>query len=417
MTALIAYDILFTIDLLGDELEENKKKLYLKVVEPFICFLLKNKERHAIISNHLATAAAALFLWSELTQKDQNAYQDTLAQIYHNQSTEGWYLEYEGPDLGYQTLCTQYLSTIYQKTKDEKLKKSLDKSIVFLYHFVHPDGSIGGLYGSRNTEVYYPGGLVTLNSISKYSFHVNLALKRGIENGFAIMPQDIDADNYIPLLNSYASAALFENKFSIKGDNLKPFYVGKNKRNFKEAGIEVFSNKNYFSILNYKKGGTLKVFNLINGKCEYDSGGILYKKNKIILTSQRYNKLIIKDFDDTFKTHLYYYKEKYPSLFQTILIRIMSFTIFRSSWVLELFKRVIVKLLITNKRKSKISLKIDVRYQEKNIEIRYKFPQNLKKENLYLGYKFTAIHMASSGYFIKNNQNHSSNKIVKVILK
>ena len=83
----------------------------------------------------------------------------------------------------------------------------------------------------------------------------------------------------------------------------------------------------------------------------------------------------------------------------------------------ELFKRVIVKLLITNKRKSKISLKIDVRYQEKNIEIRYKFPQNLKKENLYLGYKFTAIHMASSGYFIKNNQNHSSNKIVKVILK
>jgi len=416
VTALIAYDVLFTIDLLKDKLGNEKKKSYIKIIEPLINFLIRNREAHAIISNHLATAAAALYLWTELTHKNKNKYKDILDIIYKNQSSEGWFMEYDGPDPGYQTLCTQYLSIIFHKTKDNELKRRLSKSIEFLYYFIHPDGSIGGLYGSRNTEVYYPGGIVLLDSISKYSNHVNLALKRGIDNGFAIMPQDIDPDNFIPLLNSYALAALYENKISTKKDLIKPFYILKNKKNFKEAGIEVFSNKNYFSILNYKKGGTLKVYDLSVGKCKYDSGGVLYLDKKI-LTSQRFDKNISMNKDNTFMSKLYYYEEKYPSLFQTILIRIMSITIFRVSYIVELFKKAVVKLLITNKKKSKFLFKTNIKYEEENIQIIYEFPKNLKKECIHLGFKFKSIHMASSGYFIKSNIISNNNEIVKLILR
>ena len=87
-------------------------------------------------------------------------------------------MEYEGPDPGYQTLCTHYLSSILEIEKSEKLLVSLKKSGEFLSHFIHPDGSIGGLYGSRNTEVYYPGGISKLAMDHDLYKSINNELKK-----------------------------------------------------------------------------------------------------------------------------------------------------------------------------------------------------------------------------------------------
>jgi len=92
---------------------------------------MRNNESHAVISNHLAAAAAALLLWSKLSGCDNKKYSELLEIIYRNQSEEGWYKEYEGADPGYQTLCTHYLSRIYEITKDERLKNSLVRSAKF----------------------------------------------------------------------------------------------------------------------------------------------------------------------------------------------------------------------------------------------------------------------------------------------
>jgi hypothetical protein len=416
VTALVAYDTLYCIDLLKNDLGKEKVEEYFSIIEPLIHYLIKNKEKHAIISNHLATAVAALVLWEELTGKSKNAYKNTLEVIFENQSDEGWYMEYEGPDHGYQTLCVHYLSTIYSKTQDDKLKRSLQKSFKFLYHFIHPDGSIGGLYGSRNTEVIYPGGLSILRDISDHAHFCWSALNDGISNEMSLLPQDIDSDNYIPLLNSFALAALNENEPSDTKPLLPPFYNKNQKIDFKKSGIEVFSNNNYYSILNYKKGGTLKVYDLIEKKCIYDSGGVFYLKSDKIYTSQRFDKTVDINENGSFSPSLYHYQEKYPSLFQTLLIRLMAMTIFKIPYLLELFKKIVVKLLITNKEKSKIKISTQVIYGEHNLTINYDLPENLDKKRFYLGQRFKAIHMASSGYFVKNNLIKTQNKRVKEII-
>ena len=69
----------------------NKVREYFSIIEPLVNYLIKNKEQHAVISNHLATSAAALFLWEELTGKFKNSYKNVLEIIYNNQSQEGWY--------------------------------------------------------------------------------------------------------------------------------------------------------------------------------------------------------------------------------------------------------------------------------------------------------------------------------------
>jgi hypothetical protein len=414
VTALVAFDVLFAIDLLKNQLSTEKKEAYFKIIKPLIKYILHHKEEHAIISNHLATGAAALCLWTDLTGKDEDAYKVVLEVILEHQSTEGWYLEYEGPDLGYQTLCTHYLSILYKKTKDQRLYKSLQNSLDYLSYFVHPDGTVGGLYGSRNTEVYYPGGLNSLASKSDLARHIAVNLNKGIQKGNAVLPQDIDSDNYIPLLNSYAIAALYEGEVNLEDDQITPFYKKRIKKNFKKSGIELFSNGSYFSILNYRKGGTLKVFNLTTRKCEFDSGGVFYFKDKNILTSQRHDPSIVKDNQGSFKVNLYSHQERYPSLFQTIIIRMLALTFFKFVFLAELFKKLIVKLLMTNKLKSKHNTIIKVTYNTQYVGIDYNFNNYIEKDKLVLDQKLKAVHMASSGYFLKAAPLKRNHNIVKI---
>ena len=206
VTALVAYDVLSAIQLL--ELEDTKKMEYLSIVEPLVDFISKYDEEHAIISNHLATAVAAIALWNITAKKQNHRDKELLQIIYHHQSKEGWHKEYEGADQGYQTLCIYYLSAAFLVTKDNTLKDSIAHSLSFLKYYIHPDHTIGGLYGSRNTEVYYPGGIVALSNVFEDAKLVAKAMKDGITNEAHLLPQDIDSGNYIPLLNSYAFAAL-----------------------------------------------------------------------------------------------------------------------------------------------------------------------------------------------------------------
>ena len=155
------------------------------------------------------------------------------------------------------------------------------------------------------------------------------------------------------------------------------------------------------------------VYDLSKKRCVYESGGILYFKSRKKYTSQRFDQSIRKNVDGSFVSFFYHYKENYPSLIQTILIRLMAITIFNLPSVVEIFKKILVKLLITNKRRTKIKIKTQLLYKQKNIELTYNFSKNLKKESLYFGKRFKAIHMASSGYFLKKSVPIKQKSIVK----
>ena len=66
VTALVAFDILSAIQLL--DIKDSQKAEYIAIAKPLIDFISNQDEEHAIISNHLATAVAAISLWNELTK-------------------------------------------------------------------------------------------------------------------------------------------------------------------------------------------------------------------------------------------------------------------------------------------------------------------------------------------------------------
>lgn len=392
VTALVAFDILSAIYHL--ELDINK---YKGVIKPMIDFITHNNEEHAVISNHLATGAAAIVLWNYLTGDNNNRYKDLLNVIYKNQSNEGWYKEYEGADPGYQTLATHYLFSIYTLTKDEILLKSLEKSAEFLKYFIHPDGTMGGLYGSRNTEVYYPGGVVGL---SAYIPDFAMIAKYLEPRGQHILPQHIDIGNFVPLLNSYAVAALYyeENRRYIESQKSKPFWFTTGEKDFPESGIHIFSNDNYFAIVNYKKGGTLKVFDKSSLQVQED-GGIFGKlENGKKFSTQMIDEDI--DFKDyAIKCKFYLVNEEYPTPLHFMVLRFLSLTLFRSVLLGNIFKKLVVRRLMTGREVIGGYAIRRFIFEEDKVVVEEKIVK--PKNTAWIGHvgKSRAIHMASSGYF------------------
>ena len=74
MTALVAFDLLVAVDQLSDEIDLERKKNWLEIVSPLINYIIRNDETHGLISNHLATAVAALIRWDKLAEGDMSAF-------------------------------------------------------------------------------------------------------------------------------------------------------------------------------------------------------------------------------------------------------------------------------------------------------------------------------------------------------
>ena len=92
------------------------------------------------------------------------------------QNEEGWFYEYQGCDPGYLTLTLSLLAEINLRGYHDGLLHSLEKAVDFLDNFVHPDGSFGGEYTSRNTYNFFPHGFEMLGWQPAEMFEHNRAV-------------------------------------------------------------------------------------------------------------------------------------------------------------------------------------------------------------------------------------------------
>jgi hypothetical protein len=112
------------------------------------------------LSNHHALIALCLEVVARLCKIDNfaAAREERLAELLSWQTSEGWFPEYDGFDPGYDTLTLSCLARFHQTNPSPKLENAIRSSVSLLSNFVHPDGSFGGEYGSRNTYNFFPHG-------------------------------------------------------------------------------------------------------------------------------------------------------------------------------------------------------------------------------------------------------------------
>jgi hypothetical protein len=137
------------------------------------------------LANHLAIAALALINLHVLTgsQNWREASDRLVGELTALQDSEGWFREYEGCDLGYQTVTIEFLARRYAKAPTDRILELLRSNVAFVRKFLHPDGSLGGEYGSRNTYNFYPGGFAILSTVLPEAGDMLAGFLKGIESG------------------------------------------------------------------------------------------------------------------------------------------------------------------------------------------------------------------------------------------
>ncbi|HZM86036.1 MAG TPA: hypothetical protein VFF31_05710 [Blastocatellia bacterium] len=137
------------------------------------------------LSNHQALIALSLELLSHLLRTDEwdKARDLRLDRVLSWQSAEGWFQEYEGCDPGYHTLTLSCLAWLYILRPSPKLKEAVIRAVRVADEFIHPDGSYGGEYGSRNTYNFFPHGFELAGKWLPEALSVNDKFLAGLNDG------------------------------------------------------------------------------------------------------------------------------------------------------------------------------------------------------------------------------------------
>lgn len=404
-TAFLLPDLISAYEKIKDTCSENGKNRIENSLKSSADFLSKGAELHGFIANHLAGAALALKMSHQLLndEKYDRKSKIVLDSILDKQSDEGWFPEYGGADPGYQTLCMYYLAQVYQIDHSGQIQYAIEKSLQFLQYFIHPDGTFGGEYGSRRTEIYYPGGIALLSTEFPIAASMHAFMKESIKLGNTVNLLDIDMGNLAPLLSNYVTAAAFDD--AQKSDHCLPIVEQYLNRVFHDAGLVVISKPAYYAIFGSSNGGVLKVFSKTSRKLIYDDCGYLGEtgdgKKFSNQTTHLSNQLEWKGSVLNTTSSFYLIPTQSPSPFNYLLLRIANLTIMRVQIFNELVKKLLVKMLINKKSAIPLTINRTVDFRENTIHITDKIERTgtIRINTLVSGIKFSSVHMASSRYF------------------
>ncbi len=400
VTALVAFDML-------KALEQKKVAAHLKdhfnapaMIAPLISFLIGSDESHGMISNHLATAAAALHLWH--AREGDNAAKakgDALiARILERQSPEGWFVEYGGADPGYQTLCLSHLVETAHITDSDELWQAMGRSLEFLNYFVHPDGSLGGLYASRNTRVYYPAGIAALAERFPLAYAINRRMQASITASTTVPLAAIDGPNLMPLFNNYC-AALREKEHTDSSKTIATSSPGNFRKEFKHAGIVVDKGARHYTIASTRKGGVVYHWRQAE-TVVIDAGLVVEDERGRRFTSQSDatdNEVIIEGNAISIKGELRLYNHPLPDAFRFLILRTLSLTVMRVPPLNALIKKLLASFLMRPHKTSAGAFQRTITLGEA-LSISDEWTnQNLRR--LTIESPFSVIHMASQGYW------------------
>jgi len=389
---------------LGNSISSEVNKIVISSVNRAAHWLCHHSETHAFISNHKGGSAVGLLNASQLTGKViyQEQAQTLIREILARQSSEGWYSEYDGPDPGYETQGLYYLSVYYAKTHDQTLLESLRRSFQFLQYFVHPDGTIGGEYGRRNTTFCFPAAFEILASDIPLAAGLGNLLVEGIKQKRIPSAHTTDFFNSIPILNSVCLAR----EFVYEGGKQEPvaWSRGEFSRYFPKGGLWVVRQGKYYFIGGTKKGGVFKLFDvsqkrLLVQDCGYfidleDSGGRFASQSSESSQDVRIDK-------DGFSIECSFYPILHELLtpFKMIVLRCLNI-LGRLPRFSEILKKAIVRRLISSgKAHASARLERQVRLNNDGLTVVDHLSGLPKDSNVWHAHALTTYHMGSSRYF------------------
>ena len=325
-----------------------------------------------------------------------------LAGVLASQSTEGWFPEYDGADPGYQTLCLDYLTACAAYAPSPAFERALERSVGFLQWFAHPDGSFGGVYGSRRTSLVYLGGLARLAARSPLARALLLHAAEAMTTGAGISPATVDMGNLAPLLTSTGSAT---DAVSSEGDlAVLPCHRDDEPSvDFADAGLSVRATRALYLVCGTANGGTVTVYDRAHRRCLMDDGGYVARlADGSLLTTQSTGagRTTSGAAQIEVRTAFRRMPAERPTPFRFFVLRALNLTVMRHVGIGNAVKRALVRLLMGGGAAHSMTLTRRITWSHEGVLIDDELgnPDGVLLSSLTCGVPFSAIHMASAGY-------------------
>ena len=323
---------------------------------------------------------------------------------------EGWFQEYEGADPGYHTCSIDFLAKLRkkkiekEKRDNSELQSALLNAVNFAWNFIHPDGSYGGEYGSRNTFHFYPHGFELLAPISDQAGQIADSFLEGVTKGKRYRNDDdrMTAHYAYDFLQAWEDRIPQRPKeLSKSRENPKIIWLKGSQMIVARNGNEWKPEGGHHVIANLNKGGVLKIFDS-QGPIASDTGLIGELENGSVIVShlvQADNQVSGEILDSlnaewTIEGDFCLRRKNQMKVWKNLLLRLWVATIGR--FYANLTRTLIQKIAITGKPKTKYSFQRTIKVRPDKVVVTDRIDLQIPLKRLSIGSDATSIYVANS---------------------
>jgi hypothetical protein len=296
-TGYIIHALSSVFEVCGPQLSLSCRERLINCLKEGADFLSHGWERH-VLFNHVAMALLPVYQVHLIREDDhlEDSFKKLFEKFksYFNYS-EGWGLEYDGADIGYQSATISFLSRLHERAVDPSLKEEVriicESSLTFIEHFCFPDGRFSAKVGSRETDVLFPYGVeYWANQGSEKAQAIALFARDGFQRDLLLTPKDHE-DHYLLYRLPEFMETSFIYKRAVVCTYRLPFERDFYERDFSGAKIFCLKKNGFFCIVNFSRGGmTLRYDCALKKAVTIDRGILVTDENQRVYTSSQVGK-------------------------------------------------------------------------------------------------------------------------------
>lgn len=393
-----------------EQIPDHLKKDIQTSLRKSVDFLLVRDESD-VLTNHYAITLNGIVQANEILKEPQylKSIDQLLEKILSLYTNEGWSLEYDGCDLGYNLGTLNFLVEVYKITQDKRILTVAQRAFSFLSYFISPDHLWMSNLSSRHTIHNYYYALEFWSHHCKEAHPLLCKLRQALINHHDLQPMDQE-DHYLHYRTSdYIKAYLNFNDQISYTLQLAYEHPDFSEIYFPESGFLIKKIDKTLVWISTKRGGAFTVYQ--ENKCIHINNGVLFKdlnghiytnlwqSSKKVDAEFTIQSICTKVFDTTFK----------PSTF--IVFRFLLIFMRNASWAYYL-KRLIRRALITFKAQRHDSLFTrKLQFSKNNIVIEDLLTLKKPIQKLYCGGNFHTRYVPQGHYFQHNDIDHQPAEI------
>lgn len=236
-------------------------------------FIRRNDEP-GDIANHQAVTASALVNSHRILGEGLEEAEERIDLLEDMQDENGWFQEYRGADLGYQSTTITHIARVWQYDRNLVPETMIREALDFFTDFLDRENYYAGIIGSRNTDHLHTTGFEIFAEEFADAEKLANAARHNMEEGRLLQPYRMDDKHFSRQLAEYMDSYR-------RGEKLDSGYP--EVREAEYGCISVHIRDEDLIFVNESKGGVYRRFR--KGELVDEDSGISVEKDGEFYTS------------------------------------------------------------------------------------------------------------------------------------